>query len=453
MTATTERPSLWRNRDFTLLWSGQVISNLGAAISGTAMPLLVLGITGSPTDAGLVGAAGTLPHLIASLPAGPVVDRWDRRRLMIVAEVVAGFALLIVPLALWSGLLGAEPASAHPFSSPSLSTALLCLVAFVQGLCFVFFGLAERAALPLIVPVAVLPTAIAHNEARGRGAALAGPPLGGLLFGIDRSLPFLADGFSYLLAAGALVFLRRNLNPRRDPHNDLSQRDPDVRDPGLGVPGLREPEAASMEAAEPLWKAAVTGLRWIWRNPLVRAAILLLAVSNLVFQALVLVIVVLARQQGATAGGVGLMLGLYSVGGLLGALAAGRFHRNFTPRTVIVGINWVWVALLPLIVLTTHPLQIGVIGAACAFVGPLWSVVMVTYASVLVPNQLLGRVMSASMMLTWGVMPIASLGAGLLLSAVGPIGSVWVLAAVMLAAAVAGTASRAVRRAPPMPAG
>ncbi|MEV6300063.1 MFS transporter [Actinoplanes sp. NPDC051861] len=394
--------SLWRNRDFTLLWGGQVVSNLGAAISGTAMPLLVLSMTGSPADAGLVGAAGTLPHLIANLPAGPLVDRWNRRRIMVVAEIVAGLTLLTVPIGLWTGLLGITQ---------------LCLVAFVQGLCFVFFGLAERAALPRIVPVAVLPTAIAHNEARARGAALAGPPAGGLMFGVDRALPFLADGVSYLIAGCALLFVRKD---------------------------LQEQPAGT----EPLWRAAATGLRWVWRHSFVRAAVLLLAASNLVFQALVLVIVVLAGEQGAGSATIGLMLGVYSVGGLLGALAATRLHRVLSARTIIIGINWVWAALLPLLAFTTNPFQIGAIGAACAFVGPLWNVVILTYASVVVPNELLGRVMSAGQTLTWGVMPIASLGAGYLLTAVGPTASVWALAAVMLAAALAATLTPAIRTMP-----
>jgi hypothetical protein len=77
--------------------------------------------------------------------------------------------------------------------------------------------------------------------------------------------------------------------------------------------------------------------------------------------------------------------------------------------------------------------------------------VIITYASVLVPNELLGRVTSAAMTLTWGVMPLAALGAGYLLTALGPTGSVYVLAAVMLATAITATASPAVRHAPPLP--
>ncbi|MEU4605266.1 MFS transporter [Kribbella sp. NPDC023972] len=403
--ATAVRPSLWRNREFVALWSGQVVSTLGASISGTAMPLLVLAITGSPADAGIVGAAGTLPFLIAHLPAGTLVDRWDRRKILLVSEIVAGLALSIIPIMMWLD---------------ALTITHLAVVAFVQGLCFVFFGLAERAALPKIVPVALLSTAVAHNEARSRGAALAGPPLGGLLFGIDRAVPFVADAFSYLAAAIGLLFIRKDLQNK-----------------------LEAP-------AEPLWQATTAGLRWVWRHPLVRAAIVLIAISNMVFQALMLILVVLAQQHGATSTTIGVMLGIYSGGGLIGALVASKLHRHFRPKTVIIGVNWIWAALLPLFALAENTLLMGAIGAASAFIGPLWNVVIITYVTVLVPNELLGRVTSAAMTLSWGVMPLASLGAGFLLTAIGPVSSVLVLAAVMLMTAVVATASPAVRNAPPL---
>jgi MFS family permease len=402
----TTAPTLWRNRDFVTLWSGQVVSALGARISAIAMPLLVLAKTGSPADAGLVAAAGTLPFLIAHLPAGPLVDRWNRRRILLSSEALAGLALATVPIAQWLDIL---------------TVAQLVVVAFLQGICAVFFGVAETAALPNIVPAAQLPAALAQNEARGRGAALAGGPLGGLLFGLDRALPFLTDAISYAAASIALLFLRKDL------------------------------QSESTTPAEPFWRATVTGLRWIWRHPLIRAAILLLAASNLVFQALVLVIVVLAQRHGATAGDIGVMLGIYSGGGLIGALAASRFHRYFTPKMVIIGVNWCWTALLPLYLLTSNALQIGAIGAATAFIGPLWNVVIVSYSALLVPNELLGRVTSAAMTLSWGVMPIGSLGAGLVLTTAGPTAAILVLTGIMLATAIAATVSPAVRHAPPLP--
>ncbi|GAB7046022.1 MFS transporter [Catenuloplanes indicus] len=391
---------LWRNRDFALLWSGQVVSTLGARISATAMPLLVLALTGSPADAGLVGAAATLPYLIGHLPAGPLVDRWDRRRVLLASEVTAALTLATVPVALWLEVL---------------TVGHLAVAAFVHGLCFVFFGLAEAAALPLIVPPAQLHTAIARNEVRTRGAALAGGPLGGLLFGIDRALPFVVEALSYAVASVALLFLRR----------DLQDRTP--------------------EPPEPLWRAALTGLRWIWRHPLIRAASLLVAASNLIFQAIILVLVVRAQDGGASPAETGVMLGIYSGGGMLGAVAAGWLHRYFAPRTVIIGVNWAWAALLPLFLVTDAPLWLGTIGAATTFAGPLWNVVIVGYFASLVPNHLQGRVTSASKTLSWGVMPVGALVGGMLLSWVGAEGAVVVLSVVMLAVAVAATASPAVR--------
>ena len=76
---------LHRNRDFLLVWSGQVVSAVGSAVSSVAFPLLVLTLTDSPAKASLVGFAGTLPFLLFRLPAGGLVDRWDRKRTMIVS--------------------------------------------------------------------------------------------------------------------------------------------------------------------------------------------------------------------------------------------------------------------------------------------------------------------------------------------------------------------------------
>jgi hypothetical protein len=194
----------------------------------------------------------------------------------------------------------------------------------------------------------------------------------------------------------------------------------------------------------------MTGLRYVWRHPLIRAAVLLVAASNLIFQALVLVIVVLAQGNGATPGAIGTMLGIYSGGGLLGALVASRAHRHVTPKMVIIGANWIWAALLPLLLLTTNPLHIGAIGAATAFIGPLWNVVIVSYTALLVPNDLLGRVTGAAMTFSWGVMPIGSLGAGLLLTTAGSTGAILVLTVTMLVTAIAATISPAVRNAPPL---
>src|SRR6185312_2918983 len=96
-----QRPtSLWRNRDFVLLWSGQLISTAGTQVTSLALPLLILAITHSAAQAGIVAACGSLPRFLFALPAGALVDRWDRKRVMIVCDSVQVVALASIPIAL-----------------------------------------------------------------------------------------------------------------------------------------------------------------------------------------------------------------------------------------------------------------------------------------------------------------------------------------------------------------
>src|SRR5207253_1248078 len=182
LTETSSAPKkptpLRRNRDFVLLWTGQVVSTLGTRVTGVAYPLLVLALTHSPAKAGIVGFAQTLPYMLFYLPAGALVDRWNRKRVMLIADAGRAFALGSIAIVLAVG-------------SPPL--AQIIAVAFVEGSLFVFFYLSESAALPQIVPKEQLATAVAQNQARVQGADLAGQPLGGALFGVSRLLPFAAD--------------------------------------------------------------------------------------------------------------------------------------------------------------------------------------------------------------------------------------------------------------------
>jgi MFS family permease len=223
---------LRRNRDFTLLWSGQVVSTLGSEISGLAFPLLVLSLTGSPAQAGIVGFARGLPYLLLYLPAGALVDRWNRKRVMLVAD--AGRAASIGSVAVWLAL-GRPP------------LAWLAVVAFVEGALFVFFQLAESAALPQIVAREQLPQAIAQNQARMQGAHVAGAPLGGALFGVSRLLPFVADAVSYAVSFVSLLFVRPAFQESREPTQTR----------------LRT------EIAE--------GVRWLWSQPFLRTTTLIVA--------------------------------------------------------------------------------------------------------------------------------------------------------------------------------
>src|SRR5438477_2960023 len=104
--AAPQKPTpIWRNRDYMLLWSGQVISTLGSTASGIVFPLLILALTNSPHAAGIAGALGAIPYLIFSLPVGALVDRWDRKLVMILCDTGRALTLGSIPVALYFNVL------------------------------------------------------------------------------------------------------------------------------------------------------------------------------------------------------------------------------------------------------------------------------------------------------------------------------------------------------------
>jgi predicted MFS family arabinose efflux permease len=398
-------PPLRRNRDFLLLWTGQVASTVGTRASSVAFPLLVLLLTGSPAKAGLVAFAQTLPFPLLFLVAGVVVDRVDRKLLLLVADGARAiaFASLVAALAVDRVVL------AH-----------ILAVAFVEGAFFVFFRLAESAALPQVVPKEQLPTAVAQNQARDQGAELAGAPLGGLLFGFDRLLPFLFDAVSYAIGFVTLLFIRSPLQEDRPPR--------EVR--------VRE------EVAE--------GFRWAWHQPFIRAIVVLVGGSNFAFNALFLVLIVRAKDLGASAALVGAMFAFLGVGAILGALVAPAVARRVPAKFVIIGSLWLW-AVYPLaLVGLTDVVVIGIVAGFVNVFGPIFNVVLSAYRYALVPDRLLGRVGSVILLVAWGTIPLGAISAGFLLEQFGAVMSMLVLAGVSFAVALGATLTRTVRNVPPV---
>ena len=198
-----KRSSIWRNHDFVLLWSGQIVSTLGSQISGITFPLLILALTNSPEVAGITGALFTLPYVILSLPAGALVDRWDRKRVMIVCDAVRALNMASIPMAL---LLNA------------LTVWQIYLVALIEGSMFVFFNVAEVAALPRVVSREHLAEASSQNQAAQATAALIGPSVGGFLFqSVSRGFPFLVDAVSYAVSVVSLFFIKTEFQLDRSP--------------------------------------------------------------------------------------------------------------------------------------------------------------------------------------------------------------------------------------------
>ena len=401
------RPNPLRtNRDFRLLWGGQTISVLGSRASALAFPLLVLSLTDSPARAGVVAFAATLPFLVWQLPAGGLVDRWDRKRTMIWCDLGRGAAVLSVPIALWL---------------ERLTFTQIVVVAFVEGSLFVLFNLAENAAIPKIVTGDDLPRALAQNEAGTRGSALAGGPVAGLLFRFAPALPFVFDAISFVVSVGTIAAIRSGFRTDAPTERDRLHR----------------------EVAE--------GFRWLWANPFIRATSLMFAGVNVIVNGLMLAVVVVARDRGAAAPLIGVVYAFVGVGGLLGAGVAARAQRTLSPTAIVLGTTWLMAGLVAAMAVPAPALVLGPLIGALAFTVPTLSVLVSTYELSLIPDRLLGRVESVILLLAWGSIPLGPLVAGLLLEWLDPTPALLTLAGLMAAVAAASSFSPSLRDVPSLP--
>ena len=399
-TSVASAVPLRRNRDFLLLWAGEVVSTLGSQISLVAFPLLVLATTHSPAKAGLVGFANQVPVLAFYLPAGLLVDRHDRRAIMITSSLAGALALASVPVGLALG---------------DLAFGQIMIVAFLAGTRQVVYSVAEQGALPLVVSPSQVSEAIARNQARLEAATLAGPPLGGVLFGAARMLPFGFDSISYLFSALGAYLVRTPLQETR--------------------------EAKRRGALTDIGEA----LRWFWSQTFLRASALAVAAANFMWMALELVLIVRARQHGAAPSAVGVMIAGIGIGGLIGSLFAPAAARRLPAPLIVIGLFWVEAMLLPLLALTRDPYLLGIIAAAVALGGPTWNAVVIAARLTLTPDRIRGRVNSIARLISGSMLALGAFAGGLLAARAGTTDALLALAAWQLLLALAATTSRSLR--------
>jgi MFS family permease len=414
---------LRRNRDFQLLWGGQAVSLLGSQTSKIAYPLLVLAMTGSPAKAGIAGSAAMLGYLLFPLPAGGVADRYDRKRIMITCDAIRLAAVGSIAIAGWI---------AH------ITYVQVLVAGFLEGTATVFFSLAQRAALPMLVHPSQRSVAVGQNEARQNTAQLAGPALGGALFGLSRAAPFAADALSYLASLVTLPFIKA---PMQASPQDLR----------AGSPGLQAGPRGFRGGASKLRTELGEGLAWTWRQPFLRYSAFFAASVNLLLQVLTLGLIVLARYDGAAPAEIGVIVACMGAGGLAGAFVAPWFQRTIPAGLTITGCMWIWTALLTLIVLIRTPLWLCPVVTVFGFVGPSWNVSVQTYRMRITPNRLLGRTSSVAVQIAWGVTPLGSLLAGFLLQALSPSTAMTVVTVGMAVTAVTATVLAPVLHAGPWP--
>lgn len=379
-------PALRHNRDFVLLQAGQLLSTLGGSFTAVAYPLLILSLTGSPAKAGLVSAARIVGAPLLILPAGIAADRLDRRWIMLAADAVRALAVGSIAVLV----------AVHPVFWP------LPLLAFVEGAGEAFFAACSGGALRSVVPADQLPDAISVQTGRTAVVGIAGPPVGGALFGVGRAVPFAADALSYLFSFASLAALRTPLQEAR-----------------AGESGrIRE------RLAE--------GWRFLMSRPFLRVTTFLYGVENFTIPATTFVLVVVAHARGLSGGAIGLLLSAFSACILAGSVLAAAARRRLSPRAIMLlelylGLGTIAYVIVP----SVWVLAAAILPQAVAL--PITDSVVVSRRLQLTPDRLLGRVEAVRVTIARGAAPAGPLVAGLLLASSSSRATVAAFAAIAVA--------------------
>ncbi len=362
--------------------------------------MLTLALTHSPAKAGIVQFARIVPVAALSVFSGVAADHFDRKRQMIAADATRAFAV---------GLLGAAILTGHA------TFALIALVSFVEGVGATIFGAASSGAMRAIVPEEQRADAANIEQGRLAVVRLGGQPLGGVLFGIARSLPFVVDAVSYVFSLFALTMIRTRFQDERE------------RD------------------TAPVRERIAEGFRFLWRQPFLRATYLLFSVGNLVIPAITLTMIVVAKRQGFSSAAIGaLSLGI-GTGLLIGAGVSRWIRRALSMQAILVLELWSACAVLAFVAWPS----VYVLFAAVLpqfIVVPSTDSVRIAYELKIIPDRLLGRVLGAGGTLGASLYPLGPLLAGLLLSNISARETVAVLGGISVAVAVCATLTPALRQ-------
>lgn len=401
-TALPGKPrSLWRNRDYLLLWSGQALSAIGGSISELAYPLLVLAITHAPEQAGFVAALRAAPAVLLSLLAGALVDRWNRRWVMLVCDVGRAICLGSIPLA---------------FALGHLTILQLYLTALVEGALTVVFNLAKTAAVAQVVEREQLTSAVAQEELVEGATSLSGPPLAGALYTVGALLPFIADALSYAVSILTLALIRTPFQRERaSTHRRLR-----------------------VEIGE--------GLRWVLRQPFILTMTLLMGMGTVVLSSETLVVIILAQRERASALLIGVIFAAGGVGAILGSLVAPRLKRRLTVGHSILLVRWYFVVSWPLYALAPLVPILGALQFGTGFADPIEDVPYFSHRLELIPDELKGRVLSVCRMVPGTLRPLGLAATGVLIQRLGVFPTIWLQCGWLLVATALVTLVPYVRR-------
>ncbi|MFE7566260.1 MFS transporter [Streptomyces sp. NPDC057539] len=385
--ATAAPPPLARNRNYNILWSSQLFSELGFELAMIGIPLLIIAHSGSPLQMGLASSVLALVRMAAALPAGVVADRWNRRQVMLVCEGLRALCMGSLALALALG---------------HYSFWHVMVVIVLEGVLGSVFEPAEHAAVPQVVPESQLPAALARNAARPFVATLIGPAAAGFLFTVHPLSPFLTTTVMLALSFGALVLLR--LPPRR------------AAAAGPGSATGAEPDAEAGGSADGFGGEIKAGVRWILGNPVIRDTMVWMMAVNLVFNALLVIILVLSGEDDVAPGEMGVMMAFLGAGGLLGALCASKLYEALRPRVLVLGFAVVATVATALMAVVPTGMALGALLGVAGFLAPPANTAVMAYQLTVAPDDLRGRLSSVAAFCSGGAGALGPLAGGLLMT-------------------------------------
>jgi MFS family permease len=390
---------LRRNRDFATLLVSQSVSTVGDAVSATALPLLVLALTGSGLAMGIVGAISTGADFVMGTIAGAIADRGDRKRMMFLADLGRAVFTALIPLT-------------DILHGPTM--AGIVIVAAPLAVMRAFFRAGYLASMPNLVGRSQLARGNGILETAFSASFIVGPALAGFLVTVIGPAETLAvDAASFAISSLGLFLIRRDL------------------------------KAPSDRAASRMVDEIRVGIEYVARHPVLRTVILLFAATSAVLAPVGAAMTFrIVRDLGQSPAAFGLTLTGLGVGTLVGAVFATRLGPGTNvARVLVVAVLVMGIPLIAAAAIGSLPAIIGL----TALSGGGEAALVVVYISVRAansPDDLVGRIASTARVIALGLMPVGNLVGGLLIDAIGGTATLAVLGIAMCILALAFTQVR-----------
>ncbi|PLR99218.1 MFS transporter [Bacillus sp. T33-2] len=370
--------SVWKNRDFTWLFTGQTISQFGAAISNFAIPWLLLELTGSAVQMGFAFAVGFIPYLLVSLPAGVWADKYDRKKLMMIADI--GRLLLLSSIPLFYFIF-------------DIHIIQLYLVQAGISLFSALFDAAYGACLPNVVEKKQLQQANSVLQAGTSLSQIIGPALGGGLvglFGVPETI--IISGVSYLVSAVTLLKIKKHMKTENIAGADKQDMFMQIKE----------------------------GLQYVWNNKLIRLTGIYATFLNFViFASIVAIMYKVKEELGLDAAAAGIMTASFSLGSVIGSVINGKVNKYLSGKNLIVTILMLQIIPPLLIGFSDNVATIAVANGIGGVLLTIWNIQIITLRQSLIPDELMGRATTSIRLIAWCSIPLGNSIGGVLAGSYG----------------------------------